>query len=129
MGDKSAVVENLKKVTITIEAGTSPESMDITSEPADFVFIFGLGASGLTPFEYELANKHCDEEVILRIYPRDIPVIFAHLDLPFFHQQPELDSFFLKTRIEDVQPATGRELIKAMAAMAECGDGCCGNHS
>ena len=129
MGDKSAVVENLKKVTITIEAGTSPESMDITSEPADFEFIFGLGASGLTPFEYELANKQCNDEVILHVNPRDIPITFAHLDLPLFHQLPELDSIFLKIRIADVQPATSRELIRAMAKMTECGDGCCGNHS
>ena len=44
----------LKKVTLSLEAGRSPEAMDLTSQPLPFEFIFGLGTAGLTPFEVEL---------------------------------------------------------------------------
>jgi hypothetical protein len=128
MEDNRIAVENLKKVKITVQAGSSPESMDISPEPVYFEFIFGLGTSGLTPFEFSLANKHRDDEVILHINLRDIPETFAHIDLPLFQDLPEMDSLYLKIRIVDIQPAAGRELIKAMAEMGGCGDGCCGNH-
>ena len=129
MEDNRLAVENLKKVKITLQVGSSTESMDIAPEPVDFEFIFGLGTSGLTPFEFSLANKHCDDEVILHINLRDIPETFAHIDLPILHDLPETDSIYLKARIADIQPAAGRELIKAMAEVGGCGDGgCCGNH-
>ena len=128
MEDNRQVVENLKKVKIAVQAGSSPESMDILSEPFEFEFIFGLGTSGLTPFEFSLASKYRDDEVVLHIGLRDIPETFAHIQLPVFHDLPETDSFYLKVRIADIQPAAGRELIKAMAEVGGCGDGCCGNH-
>ncbi len=128
MEENREVVENLKKVKITLQAGTSPESMDISAEPVEFEFIFGLGTSGLTPFEFALANKHRDDEVILHINLRDIPETFAHIDLPLFHDLQDREAFYLKARIADIQPAAGRELIKALAELGGCGDGCCGNH-
>ena len=129
MEDNRQVVESLKKVKIAMQAGSSPESMDILSKPVEFEFIFGLGTSGLTPFEFSLANKYRDDEVILHINLRDIPKTFAHIDLPLFHDLPELESLYLKAKIEYIQPAAGRELIKAMADLSGCGgNGCCGNH-
>ena len=123
MEDSRIAVENLKRVKITVQAGSSPETMDIVPEPVNFEFIFGLGTSGLTPFEFSLANKHRDDEVILHINLRDIPETFAHIDLPILQDLPEKDSIYLKTIIADIQPAAGRELIKAMAEMGGCGGG------
>ena len=47
----------LKKITLSVEAGTAPDSMDLTPKSAHFEFIYGLGTSGLTPFEIQLADK------------------------------------------------------------------------
>ena len=43
-------VENLKKITLTIQAETSPETMDGAVKYHGFEFIFGLGPEGMTPF-------------------------------------------------------------------------------
>ena len=58
-------VENLKKITLTLQAGTSPDTMDLTLQYSSFEFIFALGQEGMSPFEYELLNKAEGDEVLL----------------------------------------------------------------
>jgi len=56
-------VENLKKITLSFQAGTSKDTMDLTPKYAEFDFIFAIGPDGMTPFEYELVDKAEGEEV------------------------------------------------------------------
>jgi len=58
-------VENLKKITLSFQAGSSPEVMDLTPKYPQFEFIFALGQEGMSPFEYELVNKTEGEEVLI----------------------------------------------------------------
>ena len=61
-------VENLKKITLSFQAGTSPGTMDLTPKYPEFEFIFTLGPEGMTPFEYELVDKAQGEEIPLHIH-------------------------------------------------------------
>jgi hypothetical protein len=72
-------IEVLKKIILSVEAGTAPDSMDLTPQPAQFEFIYGLGTSGLTPFEIQLADKTVGQEVQLHLSREDIPQVFQHL--------------------------------------------------
>ena len=120
-------IDPLKKVTLSIEAGTTPDSMDLIPQSSQFEFIYGLGISGLTPFEMQLADRTVGEQIHLRISREEIPQVFQHL-VPFPLTLPEhLDSVYLTIRITEVIPADQREVIKALAEMASCEDHCCGH--
>jgi hypothetical protein len=124
-------VENLKKITLSMAAGTSPDDMNLTPAPFSFEFIFGVGQQGLTPFEYALADKTEGDEIVLDINPNEIEQVFEHLALPIRCRLKETQRFFLKACIENISPADSRAIVKAMAGTAECGEGCdcgCGSH-
>jgi hypothetical protein len=60
-------IDLLKKITLSLEAGTTPDSVDLTPQSSLFEFIYGLGISGLTPFEIQLADKRVGEEIRLHL--------------------------------------------------------------
>jgi len=120
-------IESLKKTTLSIEAGTTPDTMDLTSEPLPFEFIFGVGKEGLTPFECELADKTEGDVVSFQVDPGKRCETFEHIAIPFPDVPGHLTSFYLKTQVVSVTPAGSREVVKAMAQVASCGDGCCGD--
>jgi hypothetical protein len=117
----------LKKVTLSIEAGTTPESMDLTPQPFLFEFIYGLGARGLTPIEFQLADKTVEDEVRLQTNGEQIPQVFQHLPLPSIRAPENVDVLYLRFRVMEIIPAEQREVIKALAEIADCGDACCGH--
>jgi hypothetical protein len=126
----SPTVDNLKKITLTIEAGTSANKMDITARPQSMTFVYGLGTAGLTPLEYALADKSTGDEVLVSIRPGELARTFGHLQ-PLFKTDFEYSAeVHLRVRIDKIIPAEGREIISAMAAAAECGCdcGCGGKH-
>ena len=120
-------IDPLKKVTLSIEAGTTPDSMDLTPKSYQFEFIYGLGISGLTHFEMQLADRTVGEQIHLRISREEIPQVFQHLVLFPLTLPEHLDSVYLTIRITEVIPADQREVIKALAEMASCEDHCCGH--
>jgi len=120
-------IDPLKKVTLSIEAGTTPDSMDLTPKSYQFEFIYGLGISGLTPLEMQLADRTVGEQIHLRISREEIPQVFQHLVLFPLTLPEHLDSVYLTIRITEVIPADQREVIKALAEMASCEDHCCGH--
>jgi hypothetical protein len=120
-------IEVLKKIILSVEAGTAPDSMDLTPQPSQFEFIYGLGTSGLTPFEIQLADKTVGEEVQLHMSREDIPQVFQHLVFFPLNLPEHADSFYLKLKIKSVLQADQREVIKALAEIANCEDHCCGH--
>jgi hypothetical protein len=120
-------VENLKKITLKLEAGTSSETMDLTPELAEFEFIFGLAPEGMSPFEYELVEKNEGQQILLQLNAESSAAFFEHLHLPIANLFKERDSFFLKVTIQKIKPADSREVVRAMADMTAHGHGCdCG---
>jgi hypothetical protein len=120
-------VDNLKKITLSIEAGTSVNKMDITARPQSMTFVYGLGTTGLTPFEYGLADKSTEDVVLVSIRPGELARTFGHLQPPFETRLDDTVAVHLRVRVDKIIPAEGREIISAMAAAAECGCDCgCG---
>ena len=120
-------VENLKKISLRLEAGTSPQNMDLDLENPEFEFIFGIGPGGMSPFEYELVDKIEGQEVLLQIKTEMSPVFFEHLDLPINSLFKERNELFLKVKIQKIFSPDHREVVKAMADMTSHGHGCgCG---
>lgn len=124
---KTDRIENLKKVGLSTEAGTSPERMDLTPNPLDWEFIFGIGQEGLTPFEYELAGKGEGDEVIVRLEKGRVDALFGHLCRNLPPLGASSGTLFIKSRVTRVAPAESREVVRAMAESAACGEGCCGD--
>ena len=120
-------VENLKKITLKLEAGTSPQNMDLSLDKSDFEFIFGIGPSGISPFEYELVDKTEGQEVLIEIKKEDISNFFEHLHPPIIPLNEDIEGFFLKIIIQKIAAVDHREVVKALADVTAHGHGCdCG---
>ena len=124
-------VENLKKIAISIQAGTSQDRMNLTPKYPGLEFIFGLGLGGMTPFEYELVDKAEGQSVLIHLRKEAFHSFFEHLNPPLIDLFDVNSDIYLKVKVEVVRPAENREIIKAMADMAahggaecDCGCGC-----
>jgi len=127
-------VENLKKITLSFQAGTSPDAMDLTPKIPQFEFIFALGPEGMSPFEYELVDKTEGEEVLLHIQKQTFYTFFEHLNPPIRDLFDSREDVYLNAKIAAVAAADNRDIVKALAEMTahggsgcDCGGGCgCG---
>ena len=118
-------VENLKKITLSFQAGTSPDTMDLTPKFPRFEFIFALGQEGMSPFEYELLDKSEGEEVLLHIHKQAFYGFFEHLNPPIGDLFDGREDVYLKSKISAVATADNRDIVKAMAEMTAHGGGGC----
>ena len=118
-------IENLKKITLTLQAGTTPDTMDLPLKHPEIEFIFGLAPEGMTPFEYELVEKTEGEEVLLLLKKDACNEFFEHLSSLFWDLFEERDELYLKAKIDAVADAENREIVRAMAERAAHGGGGC----
>ena len=118
-------VENSKKIALSIQAGTLQDTMDLIPKYPNIGFIFGLGAEGMTPFEYELAEKVEGESILIHLRKEDFYCFFEHLNPPLMDLYDRRDDVYLKVNIDAVTPAENREIVKAMAAKAAHGGAGC----
>ena len=120
-------VENLKKITLTFQAGASSDVMDLIPKYPEFSFIFGLAPEGMTPFEYELVDKFEGDDILLHLNKNTFHRFFERLNPPIWDLFDGREDLYLKAKILEVSTAENREIIKAMADMAAHGGGCdCG---
>jgi hypothetical protein len=125
-------VENLKKITLSFLAGTSPGAMDLTPKHPQFEFIFGLAPEGMTQFEYELAEKPEGEEILLHLKKDTLNRFFEHLTPPIWDLLDGRDEIYLQVKVLAISATDNREIVKAMADMTahggggdcDCGCGC-----
>jgi hypothetical protein len=123
-------IDNLKKVTLRLKAGTTAEHMDLTPEALEFEFIFGIGPGGMCPFEYQLINKNRNEIVLLQVKKEEAHLFFGHLHLPLHDLFEKSEALFLKIKIINVEQPDSKEVVKALAESAahpggcDCGCGC-----
>ena len=127
MTGQSRTIENLMKVTLNIQT-VEPSADDRSSEP--FVFIYGIGPSGITPFEKALHGKQVGDRVKLDVNAGTYCEAMGHLELPLRKSSGILAPVSLEVTVVDVVRAKDREVVKAMAAGGSCSDcGCgCGGH-
>jgi len=127
MTEEIEKIAPLKKVRLSLEAGTGSERMDLTDEPLTFEFIVGIGKGGLAPIEIQLMEKGPGENINLRVNENELPVLLEHL-LPAFPLTPPTHApVHLKLQILEISTPESREVVHAMATATSCGD-CCGHH-
>ena len=123
-------VENLKKVTLRLEAGTTADHMDLSPAASKFEFIFGIGPDGMCPFEYQLANKAAGEEIGIQVKKQEAYPLFEHLHPPVMNLFEKHDALHLKIKILRIEQPENTEVVKALSEMAshhhgcDCGCGC-----
>jgi hypothetical protein len=123
----SQTIENLMKVTLTIQ---TTEPSDAADSKARFVFIYGIGPSGITPFEKALHGKRVGDRIRLDVPSSAYCETVGHLDLPLRKPSGIMTPVSFLVTVIDLERAQDREVVKAMAAGGSCSDcGCgCGGH-
>ena len=129
MNSEQTEVGYLKKIGLSLEAGTSEENMELTDKPFDFNFIFGVGTDGITLFEKALFGKCPGDEIIVEVIPHQINDILGHLKQAVQNLFPMKTPCFLKARVVSVDTPDQREIVRAIAAGVassgcDCGCGC-----
>jgi len=118
-------IENLKKIALAFEAGTTADAMDLLPQCPKFEFIFGLALEGMTPFEYEIVDRVEGEEIRLHIDKEEYHRFFEQLNPPIMDLFNEREAVHLKVKIVGIANADSREIVKAMAEMANRSEGSC----
>lgn len=119
-------VELMKKISLELTAGTSGEAMDLVPKFPTFEFVLGLAPEGMTPFEYELLGRQEGEVVSIPLLKKDYETFFEHLRPPLMDLFDGREQVFFKAKIVSVSKPESREVIKAMAQMADYREGGCG---
>ena len=127
MPEQPQAIENLMKVTLNIHTA-DPSVADESTAP--FVFIYGVGPSGITPFEKALHGKGAGDRVRLDVTPSAFCETIGHLELPLNQPAGIMAPVSIEVTVVDVVRAQDREVVKAMATGGSCSDcGCgCGGH-
>ena len=127
MNENLQVVGPLKKIRLLLEPGTGPDKLDLSLEPIPFEFILGVGSQGLSPFEFQLADKKEGDGLSLHIRVEELSDLFQHLLIPSLAIPESISAIHLNVKIVKVSQADPKEVIKAMAEAAGCQDHCCGH--
>ena len=127
MSNTPSTIENLMKVTATVQR------TDTTTEKSHgslFEFIYGVGPSGITPFEKALFGKAVGDRIQFNIAHTDVCESMGHLEMPLREQTGIFAPVSMRVTITGIAKAEDREVVKAMASGGSCGDcGCgCGGH-
>lgn len=123
-------VENLAKVTLQLEAGTTADRMDLIPAALEFDFIFGIGPGGMCPFEYQLVDRAAGEEIVIQLKKEELYLLFEHLRPPIMDLFEKHDALHLKIKIVRIDKPENAEVIKALSELAshhhdcDCGCGC-----
>jgi len=127
MGSTREKVEPLKKITLTMTAGKESLALGPTAEAVPMEFVYGIGPNGLTPFEYALADAAIGDTVTLHVKRGEYGHIFGHIQMMLPEWPADEPDLYVRVRVERIEPAGQREVIRAMAEASNCGDTCCGH--
>ena len=119
-------VDALKKISLSIRLRGDPPPVGEHPARVDVTFICGIGREGITPFERRLAGRSVGDEIDLRVSAPEMGIFFEHLAPALAAVVGSRDAVHLDVRITGVEPADGREIVKAMAEMASQAEGRCG---
>jgi hypothetical protein len=125
--DEQGRVGPLKKVVVLLEAGVAADRLDFAPGAVRSVFIYGLGMSGLSPLERAISEKREGDECLLRLGRNELPDFFQHIIIPPLKIPETVEAFTLKITVAEVCTPDPREVVRAMADMANCGNQCCGH--
>lgn len=127
-------VEPLRKVSVSIRAAEDPPQAGSALATFELAFICGIGRSGVTPFESQLAGRRVGDNIDLRIMAPQAESFFEHLAPRLCTAFAGREAVRLNVKITAIDTPEARDLVKAMAersshggAGCDCGCGCgCG---
>lgn len=126
-------IQPLKKVSLSLMAGSKPGTFTLTRSPAVLEFINGVASDGLCPFESALNDRQEGDTLTLDLPVADAPEFFGHIFQPLCNSlglQIMPETLFLKIEVISVTDADNREVVRSLAkalAHASCGGSCgCG---
>ncbi len=129
MENKDNIVDYLKKITVSLEMGTSAEDMNLSTVPIELQFIYGTGGQGICLFEKVLFGKTSGETIVIPVETTNANELFGHLLPSIGHTFPQKPPFFLKSTDIAIDLAENREVVQAIAdgtgsCSCDCGCGC-----
>jgi len=124
--------EPLSKMRLSFQAGTSAAVMDIPLADAEVAFIFGIGSDGLTPLECLLNGRREAETIAFRVPCAETGRFFGNVAPPLDRLAASRDAVYFQVSILAIETPQPREVIQAMAELAnhghgsgcDCGCGC-----
>lgn len=126
----SQTIQPLKKVTLSLQAGSKVEDFTLTPSPISFEFIYGVARDGLSSFEAIINNKPPGEIINLTVLSTEAQDFFGNLFIPLrqtlgLHLLPV--KIFLHIEVISVVDADNREVVKSLAESLGhgCGGGTC----
>ena len=131
MTAETTTIDPMKMVTEEITTGRDGDQAGLLPEPLEEQFIFGIGASGLSPFEMILAGRTVNDTVDFSVPAAEQFAFFGHVIPPCLQPPKAIATLHYTARVKAIRPADGKEVIKALATQTSCGDGCdcgCGGH-
>jgi hypothetical protein len=122
----TATVGPLSKIALNLQP-IDPESQIRPNLSRSMEFVYGVGANGLTSFEKALHGKTVGDSIIFPVPPMQLSLLCEHLARPLIEAVGQQPPFEIRITVANVQQATNRELVRAMAQMGSCGCDCgCG---
>jgi hypothetical protein len=120
-------IENLMKVSLSINIAKSEPA---AAADVPFVFIYGVGPDGITPFEKALFGKVAGDRIDFSDIAGNFSEALGHLKSALCEQTGIASANSLQVTVTGVVKAPDREVVKAMATGGGCSDcGCgCGGH-
>ncbi|MGB5984743.1 MAG: hypothetical protein WBG37_05505 [Desulfobacterales bacterium] len=122
-------VAQLKKMYLELSLAADLDQLgSAQAVPQRLNFISGVGSSGLTPLEFKLAEMRPGDSLRLRLAPSQWQSFFGHLSIAWPEAMAHSPQRCLQIKLLSIEQPTQREIIQALADVAACGSGCCGNH-
>ena len=122
-------IDNLLKVALVLEVGTSRDDFNLLAEPEKMEFVYGVAACGITPFEKLLYLKTAGDELITAVDLKKPGEFFGPLAPDMLGRVQGRGEIFIKVKINSVWLPEDSEVVKALASGAgscngDCGCGC-----
>jgi hypothetical protein len=127
-------IQILKKVTLSLMAGSTSDTFSLTGSPVTLEFIYGVASDGLCSFESFLYGRREGSKFILSVPIAEAHEFFGHVYQSLFQVlglpiMPE--TLFLKIEITSIVDPDNREVVQSLArslmhdsCSGSCGCGC-----
>lgn len=129
----NATIQLMKKVTLSLMAGSETGIRNLTSSPASFEFIFGVASDGFCPFESMLQDMKKGDKLAISVKNADAHEFFGYIFHDLYQAlglQIMPETALLEIEVASVNDATDREVVQAVAKALShggCGGSCgCG---
>lgn len=126
----TVTIQPLKKVTLSIAAGSASGTTNLTTDPVSLEFIHGIASGGISRFESALHGKKEGESLSVSVAVAKAHEFFG----PFHHSlfqgiglQIMPAKLFLEFTVMKVIDADNREVVQSLAKglSGGCGGGSC----